>query len=217
MVARGWNNRQRRSGWQATFWFRERGSAGGHGGTSRHGLRARGHDVYPITLTGLGERVHLARPEVDLETHIADVVNTIQWNDLDDVILAGHSYAGIVITGVADRIPDRVAATRLRRLGSARGRDGDDRPLPARRVGGAAADGRPGRRGLALSVPRVRGAGEEHEHCRPRGTEQAGMIAARGHSSAVGDLHPAAASRARGRRGGALPAGVSSPATTCGV
>jgi pimeloyl-ACP methyl ester carboxylesterase len=72
------------------------------------GLRARGHDVYPITLTGLGERVHLARPEVDLETHITDVVNTIQWNDLDAVILAGHSYAGSVITGVADRIPERI-------------------------------------------------------------------------------------------------------------
>ena len=71
-------------------------------------LRAKGHDVFPITLTGLGERVHLAGPEVDLETHIADVVNTIQWNDLQDVILAGHSYAGTVITGVADRIPDRV-------------------------------------------------------------------------------------------------------------
>jgi pimeloyl-ACP methyl ester carboxylesterase len=71
-------------------------------------LRDKGHDVYPITLTGLGERVHLARPEIDLETHIADVVNTIEWNDLDDVILAGHSYAGTVITGVADSIPDRV-------------------------------------------------------------------------------------------------------------
>jgi pimeloyl-ACP methyl ester carboxylesterase len=71
-------------------------------------LRSRGHDVYPITLTGLGERVHLARPEIDLETHITDVVNTIEWNDLDDVILAGHSYAGIVVTGVADRIPDRI-------------------------------------------------------------------------------------------------------------
>jgi pimeloyl-ACP methyl ester carboxylesterase len=72
-------------------------------------LRAQGHDVYPVTLTGLGERVHLARPEVDLETHIADVVNTVQWNDLDEVILAGHSYAGTVITGVADRIPDRLS------------------------------------------------------------------------------------------------------------
>jgi pimeloyl-ACP methyl ester carboxylesterase len=72
------------------------------------GLRARGHDVYPVTLTGLGERVHLARPAVDLETHIADIVNTIAWNDLDDVILAGHSYAGTVVTGVADRIPERI-------------------------------------------------------------------------------------------------------------
>src|ERR671916_3458897 len=71
-------------------------------------LRSRGHDVYPITLTGLGERVHLARPEADLETHITDVVNTVEWNDLEDVILAGHSYAGIVVTGVADRIPDRI-------------------------------------------------------------------------------------------------------------
>jgi len=71
-------------------------------------LRAKGHDVFPITLVGLGERVHLARPEIALETHIADVVNTMQWNALGDVILAGHSYAGSVITGVADRLPDRV-------------------------------------------------------------------------------------------------------------
>ena len=72
-------------------------------------LRAEGHEVYPVTLTGLGERVHLARPETDLETHITDVVNTIIANDLDEVILAGHSYAGIVITGVADRVPERLA------------------------------------------------------------------------------------------------------------
>lgn len=71
-------------------------------------LRQAGHDVYPITLTGLGERVHLARPDVDLETHIADVVNMLEWNGLSDVILAGHSYAGFVVTGVADRIPDRI-------------------------------------------------------------------------------------------------------------
>ena len=72
-------------------------------------LRGDGHQVYPITLTGLGEREHLARPEIDLETHIADVVNTITWNDLEDVVLAGHSYAGTVVTGVADRIPERIA------------------------------------------------------------------------------------------------------------
>lgn len=72
-------------------------------------LRDAGHEVYPVTLTGLGERIHLARPEVDLETHITDVVNTILANDLDDVILAGHSYAGTVVTGVADRVADRLA------------------------------------------------------------------------------------------------------------
>ena len=72
-------------------------------------LRAEGHEVYPMTLTGLGERVHLARPEVDLETHITDVVNTMVANDLDEVILAGHSYAGTVITGVADRVPERLS------------------------------------------------------------------------------------------------------------
>jgi pimeloyl-ACP methyl ester carboxylesterase len=71
-------------------------------------LREPGHEVYPVTLTGLGERVHLARPETDLETHISDVVNTIEWNDLDDVVLVGHSYAGIVVTGVADRVPERI-------------------------------------------------------------------------------------------------------------
>ena len=72
-------------------------------------LRRRGHDVYPVTLTGLGERVHLARPEVDLETHIADVVNLLAYENLTNVVLAGHSYAGSVITGVADRAPERLA------------------------------------------------------------------------------------------------------------
>lgn len=75
------------------------------------GLRARGHEVYPVTLTGLGERVHLADRTVDLETHIADVVNLLDYEQLEDVVLVGHSYAGIVITGVADRRADRLAAT----------------------------------------------------------------------------------------------------------
>jgi pimeloyl-ACP methyl ester carboxylesterase len=72
-------------------------------------LRRRGHDVYPATPTGLGERVHLARPEVDLETHLADVANLIAYEGLRDVVLAGHSYAGIVVTGVADRVGDRLS------------------------------------------------------------------------------------------------------------
>ena len=72
-------------------------------------LRDDDHDVYPATLTGLGERVHLASPQVDLETHITDVVNLIEFEDLHDVMLLGHSYGGLVVTGVADRIPERIS------------------------------------------------------------------------------------------------------------
>src|ERR687897_2961274 len=72
-------------------------------------LRDNGHDAYPLTLTGLGERVHLASPEVDLETHITDVVNLIEFEDLRDVVLLGHSYANLVVTGVADRVPERIS------------------------------------------------------------------------------------------------------------
>jgi pimeloyl-ACP methyl ester carboxylesterase len=73
-------------------------------------LRALGHDVYPLTLTGLGERVHLAGPDVDLETHVLDVVNVLDHERLEHAVLVGHSYAGIVITGVADRRPERLDA-----------------------------------------------------------------------------------------------------------
>jgi pimeloyl-ACP methyl ester carboxylesterase len=71
-------------------------------------LRARGHTVYPATLTGLGERVHLATPEVDLDTHITDVTNLMEYEDLNDVILVGHSYSGIVVEGAAGRAADHV-------------------------------------------------------------------------------------------------------------
>jgi pimeloyl-ACP methyl ester carboxylesterase len=73
-------------------------------------LRALGHDTYPMTLTGLGERVHLAHEPIDLDTHITDVVNLLDYERLDDAILVGHSYAGVVITGVADRRPERLNA-----------------------------------------------------------------------------------------------------------
>ena len=72
-------------------------------------LRARGHDVYTPTLTGLGERSHLAHPEIGLETHIQDVVNVLKYEDLGRAILVGHSSSGAVITGVADRVPEQVA------------------------------------------------------------------------------------------------------------
>jgi pimeloyl-ACP methyl ester carboxylesterase len=73
-------------------------------------LRSLGHEVYPVTLTGLGDRVHLATPEVDLETHIEDVVNVLDYEGLEDAVLVGHSYAGVVVTGVADRRPERLNA-----------------------------------------------------------------------------------------------------------
>lgn len=73
-------------------------------------LTAKGQTVFTPTLTGLGERAHLARPEVDLETHIADILAVVEMEELDDVILCGHSYGGIVISGVLDRRPDAFRA-----------------------------------------------------------------------------------------------------------
>jgi pimeloyl-ACP methyl ester carboxylesterase len=85
---------------------------GGHGGWC-YGritpfLRAAGHEVYAPTLTGLGERKHLLRPEIDLDLHITDVTNLLEYEDLTNVILLGHSYGGMVITGVADRARARI-------------------------------------------------------------------------------------------------------------
>jgi pimeloyl-ACP methyl ester carboxylesterase len=67
-----------------------------------------GHQVYTPTPTGVGERSHLLTPEVDLYTHITDIANVIIWEELDDVILVGHSFSGLTITGVADRLRDRI-------------------------------------------------------------------------------------------------------------
>jgi pimeloyl-ACP methyl ester carboxylesterase len=72
-------------------------------------LRQAGHDVYPVTLTGLGERKHLGRPDVGLETHITDIVNVLEAEQLRDVILVGHSYGGVPVTGASDRAADRIA------------------------------------------------------------------------------------------------------------
>jgi pimeloyl-ACP methyl ester carboxylesterase len=69
-----------------------------------------GHDVFTPSLTGVGERSHLLSPDVNLDTHIDDIVNLIRWEELTDVVLCGHSYGGAVISGVADRVPDRVGA-----------------------------------------------------------------------------------------------------------
>ena len=71
-------------------------------------MAARGHRLVTPTYTGLGERAHLASPSIDLETHIQDVLNVIKYEDLRDIVLVGHSYGGMVATGVADRARDRI-------------------------------------------------------------------------------------------------------------
>ena len=72
-------------------------------------MQAAGHRLVTPSYTGLGERVHLANPSIDLETHIEDMLNVIKYEDLRDIVLVGHSYGGMVATGVADRARDRVA------------------------------------------------------------------------------------------------------------
>jgi pimeloyl-ACP methyl ester carboxylesterase len=81
-----------------------------HGGWCWRFVRPllRGHAVFTPSLTGLGERRHLAGPDIDLETHIADVVSLLEMEDLRDVILVGHSYGGMVVTGAADRAHQRI-------------------------------------------------------------------------------------------------------------
>lgn len=85
---------------------------GGHGGWCyklvAQRLRAKGHDVYAPSLTGMADRKHLMSDAIDLDTHITDVAELLEYEDLTDAILVGHSYGGMVITGIADRKPERV-------------------------------------------------------------------------------------------------------------
>src|SRR6186713_1695218 len=85
---------------------------GGHGGWCYQPvarlLQAEGHTVYAPSLTGLGDRAHLMSSAIDLDLHVRDVVAILESEDLRDVILVGHSYGGMVITGIADRAADRV-------------------------------------------------------------------------------------------------------------
>ncbi len=71
-------------------------------------LEEKGHTVYPVTLTGMGDRIHLSTREVGMETAIQDVLNVIGYNDLDNLVLVGHSFAGKVVAAVADQIPEKV-------------------------------------------------------------------------------------------------------------
>lgn len=74
----------------------------------RPALQNLGHTVHAPTLTGIGDRSHLLDRGNTLETHVADILNLIRWEDLHDVVLVGHSYGGMIATVVADRVPDRI-------------------------------------------------------------------------------------------------------------
>jgi pimeloyl-ACP methyl ester carboxylesterase len=87
-------------GWHGGWYFQSFADA----------LRGRGHRVYAITLTGVGERRHLLRTDVNLDTHVEDVLQLLEMENLSDVVLLGHSYAGMVVSGVLDLVPDRIAA-----------------------------------------------------------------------------------------------------------
>ena len=71
-------------------------------------LQEAGHEVFTPTLTGLADRSHLLSRDINLDTHITDITNLILWEELSDIVLCGHSYGGAVVTGVADRVPDRI-------------------------------------------------------------------------------------------------------------
>jgi pimeloyl-ACP methyl ester carboxylesterase len=73
-------------------------------------LTAKGHEVFAPTLTGVAERSHLLAAGIDLDTHILDVVNEMKWQELNDVVLVGHSYAGMVISGVAEKMEQAIAS-----------------------------------------------------------------------------------------------------------
>ena len=71
-------------------------------------LRALGHEVFTPTLTGMGERAHLAAPDVAVDTHVEDIVAVLEMEDLHEVVLCAHSYGGVPVTGAADRVPGRI-------------------------------------------------------------------------------------------------------------
>jgi pimeloyl-ACP methyl ester carboxylesterase len=73
-------------------------------------LEKKGHKVFTPTMTGLGERSHLIDPKVNLATHIADIVNVIKWENLNDIVLVGHSYGGAIISGVAEQVPESIGS-----------------------------------------------------------------------------------------------------------
>jgi pimeloyl-ACP methyl ester carboxylesterase len=73
-------------------------------------LQSAGHEVFAPTLTGVGERSHLLNPAINVDTHILDVVNEMKWQGLNDVVLVGHSYGGMVVSGVAEKMEKAIAS-----------------------------------------------------------------------------------------------------------
>jgi pimeloyl-ACP methyl ester carboxylesterase len=73
-------------------------------------LQAKGHTVFTPTLTGLGERSHLMRPGINVSTHVTDIVNVVKWEGLSGIVLCGHSYGGMVVSGVAEQMADKIAS-----------------------------------------------------------------------------------------------------------
>jgi pimeloyl-ACP methyl ester carboxylesterase len=93
----------------ATFVLVHGGWTGAHGWRAvRRLLAGAGHEVFTPSLTGIGERVHLVSPQVDLTTHIQDVVNQVLYEDLEDIVLVGHSYGGFVATGAVRHVHERI-------------------------------------------------------------------------------------------------------------
>ena len=78
-------------------------------------LEGKGHKVFTPTMTGLGDRSHLLNKDVNLATHITDIVNLLKWEDLKDIVLVGHSYGGLIISGVAEQAGDKIALDRISR------------------------------------------------------------------------------------------------------
>ncbi len=125
---------------------------GAHGfGKVRRLLQAAGHDVFTPSLTGIGERAHLASPQVCLTTHIADVANTVLFEDLRDIVLLGFSYGGLVVTGALEHIAGRVS--HLVYLDAFVPGDGDSLETITATAGPAAAIG-PGAAWLVPPLPR---------------------------------------------------------------
>ena len=162
-------------------------------GPGRRPLREAGHDVHAPTLTGLSERAHLLSPLVGLDTHVEDVVRLIDVLGLTDVVLVGHSYAGQIVTAVADRRPRGDRAARLpRRLRRRRRRGG---PGPAARDRGAPLGGVGGRAGLRLA-----GAGPQALGARRDRAGRRRLAAAEADAAPLEDLHRSAAADRRRRR-----------------